>query len=679
MGSRRVALVALLPLVAMLAAAPASAAGARAATYAQGIDVSHYQGSIDWTQTAAAATFAFAKATEGATLVDVTYPVNRMGAESVGVKLGAYHFARPSGSGDAAITADAIAEADFFLSIAQPQPGDLPPVLDLETTGGLKPPDLLTWTSAWLGEVTARTGVHAIVYTSPNFWKNALDDSGLLALDGTPLWVAHWTTASAPLVPAENWGGAGWTFWQWTSHGRVPGIGPQVDRDRFKTASVAAAAIQPYPTGVPVVSAPPTIVGSAQTGKRVTAVPGAFGGGKPITFTYQWQRCDAGGQGCAPIPGATAITYLPAAADVGHALTVAVTAESAAGAAAAVAPPTLAVAAAGSAAARPAATTPPTLAGTPEAGQTLTLSVGAWTGSPTSFAYQWQRCAAAGAQCAAIVGATKSSYQLGAGDIGSVIAAVVTATGRGGSASATASTSTPVAPAVVPAPASGSTTASSTLAGAVTTADGTATLSWQPGAIPDGSLVTVARSGKAVMVGVSPAVAELPWPVELAFSTPSSDVVGYSTDGKVYLPATPLTSPALPLGVSAGTFAGTDGNPHVLLRVPASVRFFTPGRWGDPRLVAARPPQPRLVGPLHVRRAGSAVIVTGRVIVPSQALLFTSVLGRTRAHRSQLLKPGGVPVRIAARVPRGRFASLRIAARDPWGRTAALVTRFRAS
>lgn len=653
-------------------------AGARGATYAQGIDVSHYQGSIDWTQAAAEATFAFAKATEGTTLVDVTYPVNRMGAESVGVKLGAYHFARPSGSGDAAITADAIAEADFFLSIAQPQPGELPPVLDLETTGGLKPADLLTWTSAWLAEISARTGLQAIVYTSPNFWKNALGDSGLPALDGTQLWVAHWTTASAPLVPASNWGGAGWTFWQWTSHGRVPGIGPQVDRDRYKGASVAGAVIRPYPTGIPVVSSPPTIVGSAQTGKRVTAVPGAFGGGKPVTFAYQWQRCDASGQGCAPIPGATADTYLPAAADIGHALTVAVTAQSSAGVAVAVSPPTLAVATAGTAAARPAATTPPALTGVAQAGQTLTLSVGAWTGSPSSFAYQWQRCSSAGAQCAAILGATKSTYQLTAGDIGSVVAAVVTATGRGGSATAAAPPSPAVEPAVVPPPASGSTTASSTLAGAVATADGTATLSWQPGAIADGSVVTLARTGKAVVLAVNPAVSQLAWPVELAFAAPSSDVVGYSTDGKVYLPATPLSSPALPLGVSAGTFAGTDGNPHVLLRVPASVRFFAPGKWGDPRLVAARPPQPRLVGSLRLRRVGAAVVVTGRVVVPSQALLSVNVVNRTSTRRSQLRKPGGLPIRIAVRVPRGTSALLRVAARDPWGRTAALVTRFRA-
>jgi lysozyme len=672
MGSRRVA------LVAVLAAALASCAGARAAAYAEGIDVSHYQGTIQWTQAAATSTFAFAKATEGTSLVDITYPINRIGAESVGVKFGAYHFARPSGSGDAAITADAIAEADFFLSIAQPQPGELPPVLDLETTGGLKPADLMTWTTAWLEEVKARLGVQPIVYTSPNFWKNSLGDSGLLGLNGYPLWVAHWTSASSPLVPGDNWGGAGWTFWQWSSHERVPGISTQVDRDRFRGPSVAGAVIKAYPAGVPVASAPPTIVGSAQTGKRVTAVPGEWSGGKPITFTYQWQRCDASGQACAPIPGATADTYLPSAADLGHALTVAVTAQAAAGPATAASPPTLAVASAGTAAARPAATTPPTLNGLAQAGQTLTLSVGAWSGAPSSFAYQWQRCTSAGAQCTAILGATKPSYQLSAGDIGTAVGAVVTATGRGGSASATAAVSAPVSAAPVPPASVGSATASSAAAGAVTTGDGTATLTWQPGAIADGTAVSLARAHQAVAFTVSPAAARLPWPVELAFATPSSDVVGYSTDGKVYLPATTLTTPTLPLGDAAGAFLDPTGAPHVLLRVPASVRLFTPGAWGDPRLVAAAPPQPRLVGRLHLRRVGGAVVVTGRAVVPSQALLFVSVVGRTSARRSQLLKPGGVPIRVAARVPRGGAASLRIAARDPWGRTASLVVRLRA-
>jgi GH25 family lysozyme M1 (1,4-beta-N-acetylmuramidase) len=659
-------------------AALVGAARGNAATYALGVDVSHYQGSINWPQVAGSSTFAFMKATEGKTLVDLTYPVNRMGAESVGIKVGAYHFARPAGSGDAAITADAITQADFFLSIAQPQAGELPPVLDLETSGGLKPPDLLTWTSAWLEEIYARTGVHALVYTSPNFWKNSLADSGVPALDGTPLWVAHWTTASVPLVPGGNWGGAGWSFWQFSSHAKVAGISTEVDRDRFHLASVLGAVIQPYASGVPAAGVPPTIVGAAQSGKRVTAVPGEWSGGKPLTFTFQWQRCDASGLNCTPIPGATLNTYLPSTDDLGHALTVAVTAGATAGTGTAVSPPTLAVVTAGAGAARPAATTPPSVSGVAEAGQTLTASVGTWSGAPTAFAYQWQRCGSAGADCAAILGATGSTYQLGAGDIGAYVAAVVTATGRGGSASASAVVPTAIAAAPVPPAVPSPAVVSQGVAGAISTADGTATLVWQPGALPPASTVSLTRTGQTVTFSVQPTLAKLTWPVELTFSSPTTDVVGYSTDGKVWLPATALKTDALPVGASVGAFTDAAGLPHVLFSIPARIRLFAPGKWGDPRLVSAAPPTPRLVGRPRVTRLRSGVVIlTARVVVPSQALLTMNVPGRTSNRRRQLLKPGGVPIRIALHIPRGVAGTLRVAARDPWGRTAQLLAPFR--
>ena len=89
-------------VAALLVTAAAFASPAGAATYADGVDVSHYQGLINWTQVAAKAyRFTFAKATEGSTLVDATYPVNRAGAEGMGMRFGAYHFGRPGGSGDA--------------------------------------------------------------------------------------------------------------------------------------------------------------------------------------------------------------------------------------------------------------------------------------------------------------------------------------------------------------------------------------------------------------------------------------------------------------------------------------------------------------------------------------------------------------------------------------------------
>src|SRR6266542_2412072 len=137
-------------VLAVLVLAVAVAGGAQGATYANGVDVSHWQGRIQWLQVASASyTFAFGKATEGKTLVDPTYSINRSGAQTVGLRFGAYHFARPAGSGAAAVIANAIAQADFFLDVAQPQAGELPPVLDLETKGGLPTAALQTWTSAW--------------------------------------------------------------------------------------------------------------------------------------------------------------------------------------------------------------------------------------------------------------------------------------------------------------------------------------------------------------------------------------------------------------------------------------------------------------------------------------------------------------------------------------------------
>ena len=486
----------------MLAAAVAIAVPASAATYTSGavnyplgVDVSHYQGAIDWTQVVAASTrFVIGKATEGKTLIDPTYSINRTGAESFGMQFGAYHFARPGGSGDAAITANAIAQADFFLDVAEPQPGELPPSLDLEAKGGLAPAGLQTWTAAWLAEVTARTGVNASVYTSPNFWKAALADTASVAGAGSKLWIAHWTKDAAPLVPASNWGGASWTFWQWTNCAKVPGFAHCVDGDRFNGPDPVAVVMPAYPTGAPAPGSPPLVVGVAQTGKTLAGVPGTWAGGKPVTFVYQWQRCDAAGQGCIPIAGAASETYVPVTDDVGHALVASVTAQALGGAATASSPPTVAVAVSGTPVTRPAAVVPPQATGTTQAGQTLTASVGTWSGSPKTFAYQWQRCSQSGTACVAIAGATASTYTVAPGDIGATLSLVVTATGGGGSASAATPATAAVAAAPVPAAVPGSAVAQPALAGAVSSPDGTATLTWQPGAVPIGSTVSLAPS-----------------------------------------------------------------------------------------------------------------------------------------------------------------------------------------
>lgn len=190
-----------------------------------GIDVSHHQGVIDWSQVAGSGQrFAIAKATEGRTFVDPNYAFNKAGAEVSGFVFGAYHFARPDDTPN-----DAIIDADHFVDVAQLEPGNLIPVLDIERTGGLSQAQLTQWILTWLSRVTERLGVRPMVYTSPNGWEARTGNTTAVADAGyTVLWVAHWGV-TAPTVPAENWSGNGWTFWQYGNCGTVPGIGGCVD------------------------------------------------------------------------------------------------------------------------------------------------------------------------------------------------------------------------------------------------------------------------------------------------------------------------------------------------------------------------------------------------------------------------------------------------------------------
>jgi lysozyme len=196
----------------------------------EGIDVSHWQGAIDWPTVASAGKhFVFMKATESTDFVDPTYVTNRDGARTAGLFVGAYHYADPD-----VTPGDGAAEADHFLAIAPLSSGDLIPVLDLEETGGLTATQLQGWVRDYLGRIYERTGVRGMIYMSPAFWRNKMADTHWFADNGYHvLWIAHWTTAGTPDLPANAWGGNGWTFWQYTSSGSVAGISGRVDLDRF--------------------------------------------------------------------------------------------------------------------------------------------------------------------------------------------------------------------------------------------------------------------------------------------------------------------------------------------------------------------------------------------------------------------------------------------------------------
>jgi len=297
---------------------------ASAATFVRGVDVSRWKGSIQWTQVAHGGyRFAFAEATNGFA-TDRTYARNRAGAKAVGLGFGAFHFGRPAGSTPAGVIANAVAQADFFVSVASPQTGELAPVLDLERNGGLSPVSLRAWTAAWLDEVQLQVGIRPTIYASPTFWRHSMRDASVFATGGSQLWVAHWRVP-APRVPAANWAASGWTFWQWTNCSRVPGIRGCVDGDRFRGRRVTDALMAPPPAAVDA----PSVAGVPQTGQLLSASAGTWQADPAPTLAYQWERCtDTSALECTAIARAVTSTYVISPADVGSAIRVVVTATS---------------------------------------------------------------------------------------------------------------------------------------------------------------------------------------------------------------------------------------------------------------------------------------------------------------------------------------------------------------
>jgi hypothetical protein len=205
---------------------------------------------------------------------------------------------------------------------------------------------------------------------------------------------------------------------------------------------IAAAATN----AAPVNTTAPTISGTAQVGQTLTANNGTWTN-SPTSFAYQWLRCNAGGNACAPVANGTLKTYTLVGADAGRTLRVRVTATNADGSSSAQSDQTAVVAPATSTAG-PKNTEPPTITGTPKVGQTLTAVEGSWTGNPSSYTYQWQRCDADVASCTNVVGATGKTYGVRTADLGYRLRVAVTARNARGSATANSAITGVVAPAV---------------------------------------------------------------------------------------------------------------------------------------------------------------------------------------------------------------------------------------
>ncbi|SDL66983.1 Glycosyl hydrolases family 25 [Corynebacterium mycetoides] len=210
----------------------------------QGVDVAGHQRPggrpIDWRTVAGPGGqhFAFVKATEGEGWKNEFYYEDAHAAADAGLKVGAYHYARPAES--------PVTQAQHFAATINAGPAlSLPPVLDLEVDEGLSPVALAAWTGTFLSEVERATGVKPMIYTYRYFWYERMDNTS--AFTGYPLWLAAYQN-QAP-HPVGGWDKI--SFWQRSDSGRLPGMHTPVDMNVFNgsAADLGAFSVGNYSAG----------------------------------------------------------------------------------------------------------------------------------------------------------------------------------------------------------------------------------------------------------------------------------------------------------------------------------------------------------------------------------------------------------------------------------------------
>ena len=182
-----------------------------------GIDISHYQGRIDWNAVADQRVhFAIHKATEGSEYQDSLFARNWPEIERVGLYRGAYHFFRPEVAPEV--------QALNFTRTVHLKSGDLPPVLDVEVIGELSASQLQRSVQTWLTIIETHYGIRPILYSGQKFYNQHLQGH----FDHYPLWIARYSSNQPDLN-----GTATWKFWQYGDRGQLKGIHGPVDFNVF--------------------------------------------------------------------------------------------------------------------------------------------------------------------------------------------------------------------------------------------------------------------------------------------------------------------------------------------------------------------------------------------------------------------------------------------------------------
>ncbi len=185
----------------------------------RGVDVSRYQTHVKWDRIKEARIeFVFVKATEGFWSHDRLFQKHWAQTGQAGLIRGAYHFYRAN--------QPAWLQAVNFLTHVDLEPGDLPPVLDVEQLGNLDAEELRDKMRTWLHWMEWRYGVKPIIYTNYSFYKDYLYGF----FEEYPLWIAHYKVDKLKLTAYDQ---ARVKFWQHSDQGAVPGIEGRVDCNIF--------------------------------------------------------------------------------------------------------------------------------------------------------------------------------------------------------------------------------------------------------------------------------------------------------------------------------------------------------------------------------------------------------------------------------------------------------------
>jgi lysozyme len=192
--------------------------------FVEGIDVSHWQGNINWSKVSNDGIhFALMKASEARTYKDNKFERNWKGCKDYGIARGAYHFFRPNTGGK--VQADNLLEQ--LDKVNYGGGGDLIPTIDCEDYDGSGKAKYRKDLQACLDRLEQKIGKKPMIYTLRSFWKKI----GNPDFSSYPLWVVDLSSTSKPRLP-KHW--ATYVIWQYTFTGSVSGISGDVDRDRFR-------------------------------------------------------------------------------------------------------------------------------------------------------------------------------------------------------------------------------------------------------------------------------------------------------------------------------------------------------------------------------------------------------------------------------------------------------------